>query len=224
MRRSASLDAAARFGVAQVVLAAGAGVAGHRDGARVSQSRRRRRRARQERRAHRRPRRARLRLHRMRDRDAARAAGQSQAAALPPRSKPRRSSTASASTTAAWTGSSPTPTARAIAASSVSTSARTSTRRTSARSTTTSPACARCMRAPRTSRSTSRRPTPRACANCSTSDALAALLTALKAEQTALAQQHGKYTPIVDQDRARPRSGRHRGHRAAAWSSTGSTA
>ena len=60
--------------------AAAARLAGHRDGHHVSESRRSRRRSRQERRAPARPRHARLRLPRSRHRDAARAAGQSEAA------------------------------------------------------------------------------------------------------------------------------------------------
>ena len=85
--------------------AAPAAVAGHRDGAPLSQPGRSRRRPRQECRAHRRTRRARLRLHRMRHRHAAPATGQSEAPPVPAARAPRRSSTGSASTTTASSAS-----------------------------------------------------------------------------------------------------------------------
>ena len=112
-----------------------------RDGPGLPQPGRPRRRPRQERRVHRRARGARLRLPRDRHRHAAPAAGQSEAAPVPPRRargdhqphglQQRRRRPPGATTSRA----------RATAASSASTSARTSTRRSSARPTTTSPAC-----------------------------------------------------------------------------------
>ena len=64
--------------------AARGGVAGRGDGARISQPRRTCRGPGQERRAHRRPGNARIRIHRMRHGDAAAAAGQPEAAPVPP--------------------------------------------------------------------------------------------------------------------------------------------
>ena len=80
----AGLDAAAALRRRAAGRAARRGVTGQGDGPRVSQSRRPRRGPRQECRAHRRPGDARLRLHRMRHGDAAAAAGQSEAAPVPP--------------------------------------------------------------------------------------------------------------------------------------------
>ena len=167
---------------------------------------------------------ARLRLHRMRHGHAARAARQPEAAHVPPAAGARAHQPPRLQQRRRRARSSPTSSARAIAASSASTSARTSTRRTSAPPTTTSRACAPCTRGRTTSRSTSRSPNTKGLRDLQAEDALAALLGALKREQTALAQTARQYVPLAIKIAPDLTRRRDRRHRARCWSGTRSTA
>ena len=190
------------------------------------ESRRPRRRPRQERRAHRRPRGARLRLHRMRHRDAARAAGQSEAAPVPPARGARRSINRLGFNNDGVERFLANVGARvAGAASSASTSARTSTRRTSAPSTTTSPACAPSTRARRYVTVNISSPNTKGLRELQAEDALdGAARARSRREQATLADSARQVHAARGQDRARPRPRRDRRHRAAARRGTGSTA
>ena len=221
----ASLDVAARLGVAQIALPAVAAVAGDGDGARVSQPDRRRRRARQERRAHRRARRARLRLHRVRHRHAARAAGQSEAAAVPPRRSGGADQPPRLQQRRRRARSSPTPSARAVRRHPRPQHRQELRHAERARGRRLPRLPARRLRA----RLVRHRQhlvarTPRACASCSTTRALAALLDGAQARageaRAAARQVHADRR----QDRARPRRRRRSRASRGCWSSTRSTA